>query len=217
MVRKEILMSNVHISAMTKRLCGHIDMYSFSSKGRTGRRSDTLYATATICGECRARLGGLIALPGAGFFPLALPALAGRENAVRWAKEIRLKLLRKLGPVMAQLQKSQDPLAKAALATFEMLFKIPTALFWIEHREFPFDAAWVVFEVEHLMRPRPTSTVRLSGSSAFVYWSQADHSVIAAAKVAASAVIDIDVVPAAQAVFETQAPSQPAAAQSIFL
>ncbi|MGP5239897.1 hypothetical protein ACTXM1_27060, partial [Pseudomonas helleri] len=81
----------------------------------------------------------------------------------------------------------------------------------------PFDAAWVVFEVEHLMRPRPTSTVRLSGSSAFVYWSQADHSVIAAAKVAASAVIDIDVVPAAQAVFETQAPYKPAAAESIFL
>lgn len=210
-------MSNAHISAMTKRLCGHIDMYSFSSKGRSGRLSDTLYATATVCGDCRARLGGLIANPGAGFFPLALPALAGRENAIRWAKDIRLKLLRKLGPVMAQLKRSQDPLAKAALATFEMLFKIPTAHFWIENREFPFDAAWVVFEVEHLMRPRPTSTVRLSGSSAFVYWCQADHSVIAAAKVAASAVIDVDVVPAAQAVLEAQAPLQPSSVESIFL
>lgn len=210
-------MSNAHISAMTKRLCGHIDMYSFSSKGRSGRSSDSLYATATVCGECRARLGGLIANPGLGFFPLALPALAGRENAVRWAKDIRLKLLRKLGPVMVQLKKSQDPLATAALAAYEMLFKIPYALFWIDTRDFPFDSAWVVFEVEHLMRSRPSSTVRLSGSSAFVYWSQADHSVIAAAKVAASAVIDIDVVPAAQTVFAPQAPTQPAASPSIFL
>lgn len=210
-------MSNAHISAMTKRLCGHIDMYSFSSKGRSGRRSDTLYATATVCGECRARLGGLVANPGAGFFQLALPALAGRENAVRWAKDIRLKLLRKLGPVMAQLKTSPDPLATAALAAYEMLFKIPYALFWIENREFPFDSAWVVFEVEHLMRPRPTSTVRLSGSSAFVYWSQADYSVIAAAKEAASAVIDIDVVPTAQTVFAPRAPTQPAASPSIFL
>lgn len=133
-------MSNAHISAMTKRLCGHIDMYSFSSKGRSGRSSDSLYATATVCGECRARLGGLIANPGVGFFPLALPALAGRENAVRWAKDIRLKLLRKLGPVMVQLKKSQDPLAAAPLAAYEMLFKIPTALFWIDTRDFPFDS-----------------------------------------------------------------------------
>ncbi|MBC2692676.1 MULTISPECIES: hypothetical protein [Pseudomonas] len=210
-------MSNAHISSMTKRLCGHIDMYSFSSKGRSGRRSDTLYATATVCGECRARLGRLVEHPDTGFFPVALPALAGRENAVSWAKDIRLKTLRKLGPVMAQLKKSQDPLATAAFAAYEMLFKIPTALFWIENRELPFDSAWVVFEVEHLMRTRPTSTVRLSGSSAFVYWSQADCSVIAAAKVAASAVIGIDVVPEAQTVFETQPPSPPSTSQSIFL
>jgi hypothetical protein len=118
---------------------------------------------------------------------------------------------------MVQLKKSQDPLATAALAAYEMLFKIPYALFWIDTRDFPFDSAWVVFEVEHLMRPRPSSTVRLSGSSAFVYWSQADHSVIAAAKVAASAVIDVDVVPAAQTVIEPKAPTQPAASPSIFL
>ncbi|TCV51575.1 hypothetical protein [Pseudomonas sp. 460] len=210
-------MSNAHISAMTKRLCGHIDMYSFSSKGRSGRRSDTLYATSTVCSECRARLGGLIANPGTGFFPLALPALTGRESAVRWAKDIRLKLLRKLGPVMAQLKTSLDPLATAALAAFEMLFKITHALFWIENRVIPFDSAWVVFEVEHLMRPRPTSTVRLSGSSAFVYWSQVDHSVVAAAKETARAVIDIDVVPAAQTIFVPQGPTQPAANPSIFL
>jgi hypothetical protein len=123
LVRKEILMSNAHISSMTKRLCGHIDMYSFSSKGRSGRRSDTLYATATVCGECRARLGRLVEHPDTGFFPVALPALAGRENAVSWAKDIRLKTLRKLGPVMAQLKKSQDPLATAAFAAYEMLFK----------------------------------------------------------------------------------------------
>ena len=210
-------MSNAHISAMTKRLCGHLDMFSFSSKGRSGRRSDTLYATATVCGECRARIGGLIANPGAGFFQLSLPALAGRENAVRWAKDIRLKLLRKLGPVMAQLKKSQDPLATAVLAAYEMLFKISYSNFWIENREFPFDSAWVVSEVEHLMRPRPTSVVRLSGSSSFAYWFHTDHSVIAAAKVAAGAVIDIDVVPAVDTGFDTRPPSLPADVHSIFL
>lgn len=210
-------MSNAHLSAMTKRLCGHIDMYSFSSKGRSGRRSDALYATATVCGECRGRVAGLIAHPVAGFFPLALPGLAGRENAVRWAKDIRLKLLRKLGPVMAQLKRSPDPLATAALAAYEMLFKISLAQFWIENREFPFDSAWLVFEVEHLMRPRATSVVRPCGSSAFMYWSQVDHSVIAAAKQAASAVVDVDVVPAAPTVLAIQASSQQPAAQSIFL
>lgn len=210
-------MSNAHISAMTKRLCGHIDMYSFSSKGSSGRRSDALYASATVCGECRGRLAGLIANPEAGFFPLALPGIVGRENAVRWAKDIRLKLLRKLGPVMAQLKKSHDPLAAAALGAFEMLFKIPYALFWVQNRDYPFDSAWVVFEVEHLIRPRPTSAVCLSGSSAFEYWFQADHSVIATAKLAASAVIDVDVVPAALEVVAPQVSTQPAATQSIFL
>ena len=210
-------MSNAHISAMTKRLCGHIDMYSFSSRGRSGRLSDALHATATLCGECRARVGRLVANPPAGFFPVALPVLGGRENAIRWAKGIRLKYLRTLGPVMAQLKKSPDPLATAALATYEMLFKITSSMFWIEHREFPFDSAWVVFEVEYLMRSRPSSAVRESSSSAFVYWSQVDHSVIADAKLAARAVIGTHVVPAGDDVVEPQQPTQPVAPQSIFL
>lgn len=111
-------MSNAHISAMTKRLCGHLDMYSFSSKGRSGRNSDIVYANATVCGECRARVGRLVKNPGAGFYPVALPALVGRDGAVRWAKDLRLKALRMLVHVMAQLKKSQDPLATAVLAVY---------------------------------------------------------------------------------------------------
>lgn len=210
-------MSNAHISAMTKRLCGHLDMYSFTSKGRDGRRSDSLYATATLCGDCRARLRRAVESPGTGFYPLALPTLAGRVNAVKWAKEIRLKVLRKMGPVMAQLKRSGDPLASAALAAYEMLFKIPLASFWIQNRDFPFDSTWVVSEVEHLMRRRTSSVVRLNGCSAFFYWSQADIGVIASAKAASSAVIDVDVVPASQADLPPAPQPQPVATQSIFL
>ncbi|MBJ2259501.1 hypothetical protein [Pseudomonas psychrophila] len=210
-------MSNVHISALTKRLCGHPDMYSFSSKGRDGRRSDSLYATATLCGDCRTRLQRSVENPGTGFFPVVLPALAGRANAISWAKNIRLKTLRKIGPAMAQLKKSDDPLATAALAAYEMLFKIPRALFWIENRDFPFDSAWVVSEVEHLMRRRPSSVVRLNESSAFFYWSQADIAVIACAKQAASAVIDVAVVPTLRGDLPPVSNAQPVATQSIFL
>ena len=210
-------MSNAHISAMTKRLCGHLDMYSFSSKGRSGRNSDIVYANATVCGECRARVGRLVKNPGAGFYPVALPALVGRDGAVRWAKDLRLKALRMLVHVMAQLKKSQDPLATAVLAVYEMLFKITSSAFWIDSREFSYDYAWAIFEVEHLMRPRPTSAVRLSSSSAFVYWSQVDLSVIAVAKEAAHAVIDVEVVPAAVETQERTAPKQAHFAPSIFL
>lgn len=210
-------MSNAHISAMTKRLCGHLDIYSFSSKGRDGRRSDSLYASATLCGDCRARLGRSVERPGTGFFPVALPALTGRPNAVSWAKDIRLKILRKLGPIMAQLKRIDDPLATAALAVHEMLFKIPHSLFWIENRDFPFDSAWVVSEVEHLMRRRPSSVVRLNGSSAFFYWSQVDAGVIAVARVASSAVVEVDVVPAAQVDAPSAHRALPVTAQSIFL
>lgn len=210
-------MSNAHISALTKRLCGHLDMYSFSSKGRDGRRSDSLYAATTLCSDCRARVGRSLERPGTGFFPVALPALAGRSNAVSWAKDIRLKALRKMGPVMAQLKRSDDPLATAALAVYEMLFKIPLALFWIENREFPFDSSWVVSEVEHLMRRRPSSVVRLNGCSAFYYWSQADAGVIATAKEASSAIIDVDVVPAVQPDVPPAPKTLPVITQCIFL
>lgn len=210
-------MSHAHIYAMSKRLCGHIDMCSFSSKGRSGRVSDVLYANATVCDECRERICRLVNKPGGGFHPVVLPALAGRDGAVRWAKNLRLRALRMLGPIMAQLKQSPDPFAAAVLAVYEMLFKITSSGFWIENRQFSYDRVWVVFEVEHLMRPRPTSTVRLNSSSAFVYWFQADLSVIAAAKEAAHAVIDVDVVPAVAEASEPTAPKEAHFAPSIFL
>lgn len=190
-------MSTAQVTAKKQRLCGHVDLFSFSNAGRSGRLNDRVHAANTVCGDCRKRISGLLNTSDSGYYPVALPALIGRDKAVSWANSIRLRTLRSLGPVMANLKISSDPMASAVLAAYEMLFKIPSATFWISGKEFTYDGAWAIHEVEHLMRSRPLSTVCTSPTSAFDYWTQTDRSVIAQAKESAQALLQCDVVPTA--------------------
>lgn len=182
-------MSKAHITSPTVRLCGHTEAFCFSSSGRTGRVSDGVYAATTLCRSCCLQLKTLMEAPGKGFYPVKLPTLVGRERAVTWAKSIRLATLRAAGPIMASLKQSVDPFAPAALAAFEMLFKITSAQFWIAGREFPYEATWVTSEIEHLLRPR-TLAMHQDTRSAFCYWAQVDNSVIRDAREAVKTLRD---------------------------
>lgn len=175
-----------HITAQTKSLCGHLDLFSFSSPGRVGRFEDRLYATSTLCGSCRAHISELVMPQGGGYYKLNLPQLAGRPRSVTWAKSIRLTHIRYLGPKMLALKKSTDPMAAAALAAFEMLFKVTDAQFWIDGREFAYDSAWAASEIEHLLRKRYMS-MHASSLSAYCYWMRIDPSVIETARKAVDA------------------------------
>lgn len=95
---------------------------------------------------------------------------------------------------MAQLEEGHDPYAKAALAVLTMLFKITSAQFWIDGREFLYSSAWVISEIEHLMRPR-SLRVHASTDSAYCYWLQVDMAPIREARSASEALLELDVMP----------------------
>lgn len=177
-----------HITARTKCLCGHLDLFSFSSSGRVGRLEDRLYASSTLCGPCRTHIAHLMQPQGKGFYPLTLAQLVGRPRSVTWAKSIRLAHVRSLGPMMAHLKNISDPMAAAALAVFEMLFKVTDSQFWIAGREFAYGSEWVTSEIEHLMRRRFMS-MHSSSLSAYCYWMRTDTSVIREALFAAESLL----------------------------
>ena len=167
-----------HITAPTKCLCGHLDLFSFTSPGMGGRRQDRLYASSTICGECSAHIRELVAPQAKGFYQMSLPQLAGHPRSVSWAQSLRLAHIRTLGPIMAHLKCSTDPVAVAALAVFEMLFKITDAQYWIAGRDHAFGAGhWVVSEIEHLMRKRDLA-MHENSRSAYCYWKRVNPAVI---------------------------------------
>nr|WP_181718369.1 hypothetical protein [Pseudomonas monteilii]QFX76384.1 hypothetical protein [Pseudomonas monteilii] len=178
-----------HITAPTKCLCGHVDLFSFSSPGMGGRRQDRLYANSTLCGDCSAHIRDLVKPQAKGFYQISLPQLVGHTRAVPWANSLRLGHIRSLGPIMAHLKGRTDPVAVAALAVFEMLFKITDAQYWIGGKEHAFGAGhWVVSEIEHLMRKRDLS-MHENSRSAYCYWKAINPAVIHQARQEASALL----------------------------
>lgn len=168
-------------TAPSPSLCGHDTMTSFSY-GKATRTQDRLYASATLCAECSAKIEAAVPRADKGFHKMALPSMLGRPNQIKWANSIRLGFIRQLGPVMAELAKQDDPLAVAALAAYEMLFKIQIASFWIDNRESKFTSTWVRMEVECLLRDRLHSVIFPSAMSAFDYWNKTDLGPIRAAR-----------------------------------
>ena len=166
-------MSKHAFTAKSPSLCGHDNMTSFSY-GKGARTQERLYASATLCAECSAKV--MAAVPNAvkGFHKMALPTMLGRAAQIKWANSIRLGFIRQLGPVMSELAKQADPLSVAALAVYEMLFKIQLASFWIDNRESKFTSTWVRTEVECLLRDRLHSAILPSTMSAFDYWNKTD-------------------------------------------
>lgn len=168
-------------AAQSPSLCGHNNMTSFSY-GKDTRTQERLYASATLCAKCGAKVEGVVPVAEKGFHKMALPPMLGRPAQIKWANSIRLGFIRQLGPVMAELAKQDNPLAVAALAAYEMLFKIQVAAFWIDNRESRFTSSWVRMEVESLLRDRKHSVILHSEMSAFDYWSKTDIAPIRAAR-----------------------------------
>lgn len=174
-------MSKHHFSAKSASICGHVEMTSFAYGSKSTRMSDQLYAANTICMACSSKLGALVAPEEKGFFKLQLPSLIGTVRTIPYANGLRIKRLRAIGPVMARLDKSDEPLAKVVLAVYQLLFKVTEAAFWITTKDLPFDRFWMAFEVAALMRRSVTSSVRTSASSVHEYWRIRDSSVLATA------------------------------------
>lgn len=174
-------MSKHHFSASSTSICGHVEMTSFSYGSKSSRRSELLYTGNTICMACSARLGALVAPEEKGFFKLQLPSMIGTVRTVPYANGLRIKRLRTIGPIMAKLDKSDDPLAKVALAIYQLLFKVTEASFWITTKDLPFDRCWMAFEVAAFMRKGATSSVRTLTNSVHEYWRTRDSSVLATA------------------------------------
>jgi hypothetical protein len=171
-----------NVSALATRLCGHTALTSFSTY-RTERSRDALYASASLCGQCRVDIGELVAPRDKGFHRLALPTMVGvTQKQISYANTLRIKAIRQYGPVMAHLSNSDAPYAKLALAAYDMLFKITRAAFWTEHNFFPFDSAWVTSEIESLMQKRVSPGNRPCANSAFKYWLEVNPKVIVEAR-----------------------------------
>lgn len=174
-------MSKHHFSANSTRICGHVEMTSFTYGSKSSRMSDQLYARNTLCMTCSSKLSALLAPEEKGFFKLELPRLIGTAKSTPYANALRIKRLRTIGPVMSKLDKSDEPLAKVALAVYQMLFKVTEASFWIANKDIPFDRFWMAFEVAALMRKGMTSSVKTSSDSVHEYWRIRSNSVINAA------------------------------------
>lgn len=175
-------MSKHHFSANSASICGHVEMTSFTYGSKSARMSDQLYAANTLCKSCSSKLADLVAPEEKGFFKLQLPSLIGTTKTVPYANGLRIKRLRAIGPVMAKLDKSDEPLAKVVLAVYQMLFQVTEASFWITTKDLPFDRFWMGFEIAALMRKGMTSSVRTSVSSVHEYWRIRNSSVLATAE-----------------------------------
>ena len=176
-------MSSKHVTAPSKRLCGHVDLCDFSTR-KTERLHDAVYAKNTLCGECRMAIRALAEPGKTGFYRMALPEMKGPGNTKSFGNAVRIKAIRTIGPLMAALSENESLYGQLALAAYTMLFQIDHAPFWINSRQFQFDSAWLVSEVEHLIRTRPTTTVKVDDRSAYWYWFQLDRAKVREARIA---------------------------------
>jgi len=174
-------MSKHNFSASCPSICGHADAVSFTYGAKAGNSQGRMYAANTLCSECVGRLKEALAPVDKGFFKLDLPPLAGTPRAVSYANSLRIQRLRSVGPIMAKLEKTDEPFAQVALAVFKMMFKITSASYWINGKNLKNDWSWMAFEVAALMRKTRNSAVHPMPNSAHAYWLTMNHAVIAEA------------------------------------
>jgi hypothetical protein len=177
-------MSKHNFSVSCPSICGHTEVVSFTYGAKSGNAQSRMYTANTLCGECINRLKEVLAPVEKGFFKLDLPTLAGTPRSVAYANSLRIQRLRLVGPIMAKLEKSDEPFAKVALAVFKMMFKITSAAYWINGKDLKNDWNWMAFEVAALMRKTRNSAVNPMPNSAHAYWLTMNHAVIAEAATA---------------------------------
>lgn len=174
-------MSKHNFSASCPSICGHVVVVSFTYGAKAGNSQSRMYAANTLCSECVSRLKDVLAPVEKGFFKLDLPQLTGTPRSVSYANSLRIQRLRSVGPIMAKLEKTDDPFAQVALAVFKMMFKITSASYWINGKDLKNDWSWMAFEVAALMRKTRNSAVNPMPNSAHAYWLTMNHAVIAEA------------------------------------
>ncbi|MDZ5605284.1 hypothetical protein SJI00_21145 [Pseudomonas sp. RP23018S] len=172
-------MSKHNFSVKCARICGHFDLISMTYGSKAENTHARLYAANTLCSACVDSLIGIVKPADKGFFKLDLPPLRGTPRAVSYANSIRIQRLRYVGPIMAKLQKMDDPFAQISLAIFKMMFKISSSSFWINGKDFSNDWNWMSFEIAALMRKTRTSALNPMPNSAHAYWLATDQAVIA--------------------------------------
>lgn len=170
------------------RFCGHTASFTFdrskSSKDAMIQRSE---ARKCLCPDCVEKLIGWLSTTEAKAYPIDLPEIRGTVKTAPWARQIRAKELAKYTPIMQVLsENSADPLARAALAAYSLLFTIESAKFWIDNRIFKYDRWWLTGEISMLVKDEGRFGKTLSAYSAYGHYINSGYNHIAKARQAAN-------------------------------
>lgn len=166
------------------RFCGHVAAYTFdrskSSKDSMIQRTE---ARKSLCPECVEKLIGWLSTTETKAYPIQLPDIVGTTKSAPWARQVRAKELAKYAPIMQVLSaNANDPLARAALAAYNLLFTIESAKFWIDNRFFKYDRWWLTSEISSLVKDEERFGVKYADYSAYGHYRNSGNGLIAKAR-----------------------------------
>lgn len=187
----------------TLRVCGHGEMFGFSYTNQKQRYQQQLIASRTLCNECKAAIrdvlercaNGQVCDPRNQARNERLPELLGTAGQVSFASSVRARMASQLFCVMAVIEQPGTQVPMAAHYAIRLLFSIPRAKFWLDHREELGRSAWLTRECEILLRTTDTLCGPLPESSAYAFWMKQSAKVAASARSNARDAINSDEVP----------------------
>ena len=187
----------------TLRVCGHGEMFGFSYTNQKQRYQQQLNASRTLCNECKSAIrdvlercaNGQVCDPRSQARNERLPELLGTAGQVSFASSVRDRKASQLFGVMAALEQPGTQVPMAAHYAIRLLFSIPRAKFWLDHREELGTSAWLTRECEILLRTTDTLCGPLPDSSAYAFWMKQNTKVAASARSNARAAITREEVP----------------------
>lgn len=170
-------------SETAKRVCGHTDVTKLSYKTAKDLSFGRQYNRHTLCDECTLKLNSWVEDSPKAFYRVDPVSMTGTPKQAWKANQLRLEALRAHGPVMAKLSAEQDdPLARAALAVYKMLFSINSATYWFSTQQFGISRQWLKSDVEHLIRTDLQIGENYFPASAYVYFKTYNPSGLAHVK-----------------------------------
>jgi hypothetical protein len=140
--------------ALARRACSHQVLHNFNYRSTAEKSTQTYNLSGTLCAECCASLEQMVSSAGCDIPAVHLAGLLGTEKQVQYASSLRTRVYARLAPVISVAQSRQDPVAVALSQTFNLLFAIRSAKFWIEQRDAPYDLSWMQRQVAIIMRGR---------------------------------------------------------------
>ncbi|WP_199918225.1 hypothetical protein [Pseudomonas veronii] len=100
-----------------------------------------------------------------------LPKLVGRTpGLVSWGNRVRIERLRALGPLMSHLGGSPDPLAAVVLRVLELMFKVPSASYWVDVEKKSYGSYSLQGDVEVLLYGSQCRDNPQGSASVLGYW-----------------------------------------------